>query len=154
MFTYIKNILSQKCPRCHKGDLFTHKWYQLKHNNKMSESCPVCGQRTELEPGFYHGTGYVSYALTVGYSITTFVLWILITGIGIGDKRVFWWLVINIVSLIALQPWLMRISRILWLSWFFHDDDYLHENEEKDTNDVTKIPETIKTEFKKVEPKI
>lgn len=123
MFHYLKNILTQKCPRCHEGELFTHKWYQLKNSNKMASNCPVCGQRTELEPGFYHGTGYVSYALTVAYSIITFILWMLITHIGIGDKRVFWWLAINILTLILLQPWLMRTSRLLWLSWFFHDDD-------------------------------
>lgn len=131
MFPYLQNILTQKCPRCHEGDLFTHKWYQIKYITKMKPSCDVCGQRTELEPGFYHGTGYVSYALTVGYSIITFVLWMVITDIGIGDKRIFWWLIINIVSLVMLQPWLMRISRLLWLSWFFHDDDALFTAKEK-----------------------
>lgn len=146
MVTYLKNILTQKCPRCHEGELFTHNWYDIKNNTKMTSSCSVCGQRTELEPGFYHGTGYVSYALTVGFSIITFVLWILITKIGFGDKRVFWWLAIDIVSLIALQPWLMRISRLLWLSWFFHDDDYLHANKEKKANTVTEISETIKSD--------
>lgn len=154
MFTYIKNILTQKCPRCHESDLFTHKWYDFKNNTKMKSSCSVCGQRTELEPGFYHGTGYVSYALTVGFSIITFVLWIAITHIGIGDKRVFWWLVIDVVSLIALQPWLMRISRVLWLSWFFHDDDHLFmDNEKKETSKTDNL-ELIKGEINIVESKI
>lgn len=146
MFTYLRSILTQKCPRCHEGELFTHKWYNLKNNTKMTSSCSVCGQRTELEPGFYHGTGYVSYALTVGYSIITFVLWISITNIGLGDKRVFWWLVIDVVSLIALQPWLMRISRLLWLSWFFHDDDNLHIEKSKETLGNQEHPEAIKVE--------
>jgi hypothetical protein len=79
-----------------------------------------------LEPGFYYGTGYVSYALTVGYSIVTFILWVAITDIGIKDKRIFWWLAVNVITLILMQPWLMRISRALWLSWFFHDDDRFH----------------------------
>ncbi len=126
MFKYFKNILSQKCPRCNEGELFTHKWYQLKNNTKMHDQCSVCGQRTQLEPGFYYGTGYVSYALTVGYSIVTFVLWVAITDIGIKDKRIFWWLALNVITLILMQPWLMRISRALWLSWFFHDDDRFH----------------------------
>lgn len=145
MLAYLKNILSQKCPRCHKGALFTHKWHDLKNNTKMAPNCTVCGQRTELEPGFYHGTGYVSYALTVGYSIITFVLWIAITGIGLGDKRVFWWLILNIVSLIALQPWLMRISRLLWLSWFFHDDDRFF-NKVPNAKIESEHPEALKKE--------
>jgi len=127
MLKYFKNILSQKCPRCNEGELFTHKWYQLKNNTKMHDNCTVCGQRTQLEPGFYYGTGYVSYGLTVGFSIVTFALWIAITNIGIGDKRIFWWLAIDVVALILMQPWLMRISRVLWLSWFFHGDDSLHK---------------------------
>ena len=45
-------------------------------SNKMVDNCQVCGQRTQFEPGFYFGTGYVSYALTVGFSIITFVSWV------------------------------------------------------------------------------
>lgn len=146
MVSYIKNILTQKCPRCHEGELFTHKWYDIKNNTKMTPKCSVCGQRTELEPGFYHGTGYVSYALTVGYSIITFVLWILTTHIGLNDKRVFLWLAINVVSLIALQPWLMRISRLLWLSWFFHDDDRFFINKIPNTNTASENPEAVKND--------
>ena len=153
MFTYIKNILSQKCPRCHEGELFTEKWYSI-NNNKMKPNCTVCGQRTELEPGFYHGTGYVSYALTVGYSIITFVMWILITDIGLKDKRIFWWLVIDVVTLVALQPWLMRISRVLWLSWFFNDDDHLHANQNETILSNTENLETIKVALNKIETKI
>lgn len=126
MLSYLKNIMLQKCPRCHQGDLFTHKWYHLKYNTKLKENCEVCGQRTHLEPGFYHGTGYVSYAMTVGFSIITFVIWILTTGITIRDSRIFYWLVLNVSALILLQPWFMRVSRLIWLSWFFHDDDKYH----------------------------
>jgi hypothetical protein len=92
----------------------------------MVEKCPVCGQRTELETGFYQGTGYVSYGLTVGISIITFVLWVLLTGYTLKNKEIFWWLPFNITVLIVMQPWLMRLSRILWLTLFFHGDDRFH----------------------------
>lgn len=126
MLSFIRNILSEKCPRCRKGNMFAYKWHQMGANNKMVDKCEVCGQRTQLEPGFYHGTGYVSYALTVGFSIVTFITWIAVTGIGIGDSRIFYWLIANIVMLVLLQPWFMRWSRMLWLTWFFHDDDKYH----------------------------
>jgi len=126
MIHYLRNLLSLKCPRCHQGDLFTTKWYRP-NANKMVEKCSVCGQRTELEPGFYHGTGYVSYALTVGFSIITFVLWVLLTGYGFKDRQIFWWLPLNIGALVLLQPWLMRLSRAVWLSMFFHADDAFHK---------------------------
>ena len=57
MIFFLKNIFSFKCPRCHEGELFVNKWYNFSNGNKMVECCSVCGQRTELEPGFYHGTG-------------------------------------------------------------------------------------------------
>ena len=37
----------------------------------MPQRCSECGQPFELEPGFYYGTGYVSYALSVLYLIIT-----------------------------------------------------------------------------------
>jgi uncharacterized protein (DUF983 family) len=128
MFLFLRRLLSFKCPRCHEGNLFVNKWYQLTNGNKMVDKCSVCNQRTELEPGFYHGTGYVSYAITVGFSITTFVIWILITGYGLKNKEIFWWLPVNIFALILMQPWLMRLSRVLWLTMFFHSDDKFHQN--------------------------
>lgn len=127
MLTFLKNLLSFKCPRCHQGTLFLNKWYNISDGNKMVEKCAICKQRTELEPGFYHGTGYVSYAFTVGFSIITFVVWTLTTGYGLKNKEIFWWLPINIFALILLQPWIMRLSRVLWLTMFFRNDDKFHE---------------------------
>lgn len=128
MIQYIKNIFSSKCPRCHKGNLFVNPWYNFSSGTKMHDKCPVCGQRTQLEPGFYHGTGYVSYALTVGISIITFVAWMAITGYSFKDPEILWWFPLDVVLLLILQPWLMRFSRTLWLTMFFHDDDKYHQS--------------------------
>lgn len=85
---------------------------------KMYEKCPLCGQRMEIEIGFYYGTSYVSYALSIAISVATFIAWWLLFGISANDNRVFWWMSTNIVLLILLQPYLMRLSRTLWLSVF------------------------------------
>lgn len=93
----------------------------------MHEHCPVCGQPTEIEVGFYYGTGYVSYALTVALTVATFVAWKVLIGLSfdIDDNRIFYWLGTNIVILIVLQPIIMRLSRSLWLSWFVdYEPDY------------------------------
>ncbi len=84
----------------------------------MNKHCLVCRQPTEKEPGFYYGTGYVSYALAVAISITTFVAWYVIIGMSVKDNRFFYWLITNAFILIFIQPWLMRVSRSIWLSWF------------------------------------
>ena len=100
----------------------TKNAYKLKHFMKMYDTCPVCNQRLEIEVGFYYGTAYVSYAITVAFSVTTFVAWWVLIGMSVNDNRFFWWLGLNIVSLIVLQPYFMRLSRAIWLSFFVRYD--------------------------------
>lgn len=130
MYSYLLTVIHQKCPRCREGKLFTDQNpYHLGHLFKMKEKCPVCGQITEIEPGFYYGTSYVSYALTVAFSVTTFIAWWVLIGISLDDNRLFWWLGLNVVSMILLQPYLMRLSRIIWLSFFVkYNSHWLEDN--------------------------
>ena len=91
----------------------------------MYDNCPVCGQKYDLETGFWYGTGYVSYALAVAVSVTTFVAWLVLIGISTEDNRIFWWLGLNTVVLVVTQPWLMRLSRVLYIYIFIkYDKDY------------------------------
>ena len=79
-----------------------------------------------MEPGFWYGTGYVSYALAVAVSVTTFVAWFVLIGVSTEDNRIFYWLVLNAVLLILLQPWLMRLSRVIYIRFFVsYDKDYI-----------------------------
>ncbi|HVX28029.1 MAG TPA: hypothetical protein VHB70_16890, partial [Parafilimonas sp.] len=124
--SYFWSVLTCRCPRCRRGKLFKYdNPYALKKGRymQMHDHCPVCGQATDLEVGFYYGTGYVSYAVTIGLSIITFFLWWAIIGVSINDNRVFYWLGFNTFLLIVLQPVLMRFSRTLWLSWFVKYDE-------------------------------
>ena len=68
----ILHLFACKCPRCRKGDMFVTKnpWH-LKTTMKMNQVCPVCAQPLDIEPGFYFGAGYVSYALTVALPMKT-----------------------------------------------------------------------------------
>jgi len=116
---YLLSLLQHKCARCRTGNMFKVKnAYRLKDFMKMHDNCPSCNQRMELEVGFYYGTAYVSYALTVALSVSTFVAWWVLIGMSVNDNRFFWWLGSNIVFLVILQPYLMRLSRAIWLSFF------------------------------------
>lgn len=116
---YLFSLLQNKCPRCRTGRLFTNNTsWRLKRNLQMHRNCPVCGQPAEIEVGFYYGTGYVSYALTVALSVASFVAWYVLIGMSVDDNRFFYWLGFNAVLLIVLQPYLMRLSRTIWLSFF------------------------------------
>jgi uncharacterized protein (DUF983 family) len=125
---YIWSVLTNRCPRCREGKLFvTDNAYALSDSRyiKMNENCPVCGQPTEIEVGFYYGTSYVSYALTVAYSVATFVAWWVLLGFSLYNNSIFYWLIFNGITLVLLQPFFMRLSRSLWLSWFVkYDKDW------------------------------
>ncbi len=124
------SIFSMKCPRCRRGKMFIndspYKNLSLKHIFAMPNACAECGQKFDLEPGFWFGTSYVSYALTVAISVATFVAWFVLIGVSTEDSRVFWWLGLNAVLLVVIQPWLMRISRVLYIRFFIsYDKDYV-----------------------------
>ncbi len=101
----------------------------------MNKTCPVCGQATEIEVGFYYGTSYVSYALTVAISIASLLAWWLIIGLSTDDNRFFYWVGVNAVLLILLQPWLMRLSRSLWISWFVKYDPQWPDHRPQDVSE-------------------
>ena len=96
--------------------------YALKETMKMNKECPVCGQPFNIEVGFYYGSGYISYAVAVTLSATTFMAWWASIGFSLSDNRFFYWLVFNAVFLIAAQPYLMRFARTGWLALFVKYD--------------------------------
>ena len=117
--SYLYSVINNKCPRCRKGNLYvSSNAYKLSQLTTMNETCPVCGQATEIEVGFYYGTGYVSYGITVAFSVATLVAWWVLIGLSLDDNRFFWWMGTNAVLMIIMQPLFMRLSRTLWLSWF------------------------------------
>ena len=120
--SYLWSIVTMRCPRCRKGKMFTddnsYRKLTLKHIFEMPQNCPVCHQKYDLEPGFWYGTAYVSYALAVALSVSTFVAWLVFFGVGFDDNRIFYWLIINSILLLVLQPWMMRLSRVIYIRFF------------------------------------
>jgi hypothetical protein len=102
---------------------------------EMNTTCSVCRQPSELEVGFYYGTGYVSYGLTVLFSLVSLLLWWIIIGLSTSDNRFFFWLGFNAFLLILLQPWIMRLSRSFWISWFVKYDPDWKNNQPIDVSE-------------------
>lgn len=121
----LTSILRMKCPNCRKGDMYLQKSiFPLKSMMEMPERCPVCGQKMEIEVGFYYGTGYVSYGLSVAVAIFNAVWYAVLVGFSWKDNSIWWYLGITIAMLILLQPLLMRISRVLYLYMFVSYGSY------------------------------
>ena len=98
----------------------------------MHKYCPKCGFKYEIEPAFYYGAMYVSYGLTVGAAIITFIImWLL----GLDLLTIF----IGIfVMLIVFTPLTLRISRLLYGNIFIHyDPNYKNEDGIKLANKTT-----------------
>ncbi|MDX1628680.1 MAG: DUF983 domain-containing protein [Fulvivirga sp.] len=109
----INAILSGKCPKCRQGDIFPSKTYDLKGFSKMNEKCSVCDLRFEVEPGFFYGAMYISYAFSVAILVIIGILLAVFL-----DPPV--WVYMTSVSLAVrlLLPFTFRYSRILLLYWF------------------------------------
>ena len=125
------SMLTMKCPRCRRGHMFKDqnpfKSLKLSHIFNMYDNCPVCNQKYDLEQGFWYGTGYVSYALAVAVSVATFVAWLVLIGVSVNDSRIFWWLGLNTLLLVVIQPWLMRLSRVIYMRFFVKYDEHYEE---------------------------
>ncbi|MBL7929326.1 MAG: DUF983 domain-containing protein [Bacteroidia bacterium] len=113
LFQKIYSFTCNRCPHCLKGKMFEHENPYQKDGMKMLDHCLVCHQTYMPETGFYYGAMYVSYALTVGFGIVSYLIWSLITPV---DTIAF--LIYITVALIVLMPVTFRWSRTLWLSIF------------------------------------
>lgn len=116
------SIVTLRCPRCRRGDLFRYKnpykKITVRHIVGMHHRCRVCGQTFNLEPGFWFGTIYVSYGIAILISTISFFIWWLIVGMSTNDDRILYWLIFNSILIIVLEPWLMRLSRAAYLYFF------------------------------------
>jgi len=115
--------LMMKCPKCRTGSMFINESvFPLKDMMRMPERCHCCGQKMEPEPGFYYGTGYVSYGITVAMLVFNAVWWALFVGFSWDNNSLYWYLGISIGMMVVLQPWIMRISRVMYLAMFVKYD--------------------------------
>ena len=111
--TKLFSIIKNKCPRCHKGDFFvSSNPLDFKQNLKLHERCPSCDLKYMIEPSFFYGAMYVSYALTVAIAIATFIICMLL------DLDLIWTLSTIIIVLILMIPYLVRISRLIYINLF------------------------------------
>lgn len=67
----VGRALALRCPRCGDGRLF-RGWF------RMHEACAACGASFAREPGFYLGSIYLNYGVTV---ITTGALYATFVGV-------------------------------------------------------------------------
>lgn len=116
--TKLYSILKGKCPVCHEGDLYkTKNPYLLSDTLKMHENCPHCHTKFKIEPSFFYGAMYVSYAVGVAFAVATFIISYFFLNLG----RLSSFFVIT-GTLIVFLPVILRLSRNIWINFFFKYD--------------------------------
>lgn len=117
------SILYLKCPRCHDGDFLEAHPYNLSNFNKVKAKCPKCQLKYSIEPSFYYGSMYVSYAVGVAIAIAVYVL-TLIFGMQPSVGGLFGLIV---AVLVLLMPYIGAVSKSIWANIFFKYDKTMAE---------------------------
>lgn len=73
-----------------------------------------------MEPSFFFGAMYVSYGVGVAFSVAAFVISFLILGLSLTTT-----FIAIIVTLIVFMPFIMRVSRNIWINLFMSYDENL-----------------------------
>ncbi|MDN5202832.1 DUF983 domain-containing protein [Fulvivirgaceae bacterium BMA10] len=110
----LEAIIKAKCPQCREGNMFQYPLIRVDKFSKMNTYCPNCKLRFEVEPGFFIGAMYISYAFSIGI--------FLILGLSLyhifGDPELWVYLATIPTSVVVLMPFIFRYSRVLFLHWF------------------------------------
>jgi uncharacterized protein (DUF983 family) len=121
-------VLNSKCPRCRRGKIFSGSLYGF-NLQRTNETCSHCHMRFEIEPGFFYGAMYVSYAFVVAEMLNVGLLTYLITG---DDKSPWLYIISILLSVLVLTPINYRYSKVLLLHFLTPKVKY---KPEYDTND-------------------
>ena len=108
------SIANTKCPRCHEGDFFEHKFtFNPSKVTKLHDNCPKCDLKYMMEPSFYYGAMYVNYGIIVGLFVAIFIIAKVIL-----DFTIIQSFIAIIVASLVLAPVNLRLSRIIWINMF------------------------------------
>lgn len=111
---YPVSLLKLRCPSCRNGKMFHFGPYSFKGISSMNKSCPHCQISYQLEPSFFYGSMYVSYALGVAIAVATYLL-LLLLGLG---KNMVLSIVVIAIAIILFAPYNYQLSKVIWASFF------------------------------------
>lgn len=110
----IYSIFNNKCPRCNEGDFFKYSFtFNPKKITTLHENCSKCNLKYMMEPSFFFGAMYISYAIAVVLFVSIFIISKVILGLSILQS----FIAIIVISSI-LTPLNLRLSRIIWINIF------------------------------------
>ncbi|WP_026809860.1 DUF983 domain-containing protein [Arenibacter latericius] len=116
--TKLYSILTGTCPKCHEESMYKDKNpYNMLNIFKMHEQCSHCGTKYKIEPSFFFGAMYVSYAVGVAFGVAAFVIAFLIFQTTLINT-----FIAITLTLVVFMPFIIRVSRNIWINFFVHYD--------------------------------
>ncbi|GAA4273122.1 DUF983 domain-containing protein [Aquimarina gracilis] len=89
--------------------------YKLGETLKMNERCSHCNTKYKIEPSFFYGAMYVSYAVGIAFAVAAFAISNLILGFNLMNT-----FLSIVATLVVFLPIILRLSRNIWINFFMH----------------------------------
>jgi len=104
--------LQCKCPKCRRGDMYENKLLSFS-SQKMNETCPHCGFKFEMEPGYFYVAMFVSYAFNVAEMVTIAIATYILTH----SHNPWLYCTLLLGGAFILSRFNFRYSRVVLLYW-------------------------------------
>ena len=111
------SILFNKCPKCHIGSFWATNnpiKNMLFSTENTCQTCENCSLPYELEIGFWYGSMYVSYAISVAVML---LFWIL-TSFFFPLINIYNEILIIVIAILLVSPLNYHVSRLIWINFF------------------------------------
>lgn len=119
--TKVYSILKGSCPKCHQESMYVNKnAYIISETLKLNERCSHCNTKYQIEPSFFYGAMYVSYAVGIAFAVAAYVISNLIFSASLMGT-----FISIVATLVVFMPIIMRLSRNIWINFFMHYDKTL-----------------------------
>lgn len=120
----LNSIVTGSCPKCQQESMYEDtNPLHLSKVLKMNENCSHCGFKYQIEPSFFYGAMYVSYGLNVAVGIAAFIVSFVFFGATIEQS-----FISIIATLVVLFPFVLRLSRNLYINMFVSYDPKAGQN--------------------------
>lgn len=112
------SIFTGTCPVCQEESMYKESNpYKISKLFDMHERCSNCGTKYKMEPSFFFGAMYVSYAVGIAFAAAAFGIayWLL----NLSLLNTF---IAIVLTLLIFLPVIVRWSRNIWVNFFFSYD--------------------------------
>lgn len=112
------SIFTGTCPVCQEKSMYKDpNPYKISRLFEMHERCSNCHTKYKIEPSFFFGAMYVSYAVGIAFAVPAFAISYLLLKLSL--LATFF---VIVGTLVIFLPVIIRWSRNIWINLFFTYD--------------------------------